>query len=185
MELYRTLGVLDDILREHIPVPEIRTCELGSGFSKVISVFNTSPYMTPTPECPYVSSSLPAVYCEINSILQMNPVLLGQSRTQRIIRNHLKRLGCEVELGTELVDIEQNDDYVTCQLKKTKADGSVEDETFKVDYVVGADGGRGLWNGFTGLVLGSIAFRIHRIHSEEDGLHFPWRDQAWRTLGHR
>jgi len=57
MELYRTLGVLDDILREHVPVPEIRTCELGSGFSKVISVFNTSPYMVPTPECPYVSLS--------------------------------------------------------------------------------------------------------------------------------
>jgi hypothetical protein len=57
MELYRTLGVLDDILREHIPVPEIRNCELGSGFSQVISVLNTSPYMVPTPECPYVSSS--------------------------------------------------------------------------------------------------------------------------------
>lgn len=57
MELYRTLGVLEDILREHIPVPEIRTCELGSGFSQVISVFNTSPYMAPTPECPYVSLS--------------------------------------------------------------------------------------------------------------------------------
>jgi len=55
MELYRTLGVLDDILREHIPVPEIRTCELGSGFKQVISVFDTSPYMVPTPECPYVS----------------------------------------------------------------------------------------------------------------------------------
>ena len=74
----------------------------------------------------------------------MNPVLLGQSRTQSIIRNHLNRLGREVELGTELADIEQNDDYVTCRLKKTKADGSVEDETFKVDYVVGADGGRGV-----------------------------------------
>ena len=89
----------------------------------------------------------------------MNPVLLGQSRTQGIIRNHLKRLGREVELGTELVDIKQNDDYVTCQLRKTNADGSVQDETFKVDYVVGADGGRGLWNGFTGLVQGSYAFR--------------------------
>ncbi|KAF9644831.1 hypothetical protein BDM02DRAFT_3149779 [Thelephora ganbajun] len=126
MELYRTLGVLDDILREHIPVPEIRTCELGSGFSQVISVFNTSPYMVPTPECPY-----------------LNPILLGQSRTQGILRNHLKRLGREVELGTELVDIEQNNDYVTCRLKKTRADGSVEDETLKIDYVVGVDGGRG------------------------------------------
>jgi len=58
MELYRTLGVLDDILREHIPVPEIRTCELGSGFDQVISVFDPSPFMVPTPECPYVSSLL-------------------------------------------------------------------------------------------------------------------------------
>ena len=56
MELHRTLSVLDDILREHIPVPEIRTCELGSGFSQVISVFDPSPFMVPTLECPYMSS---------------------------------------------------------------------------------------------------------------------------------
>ena len=152
MELYRTLGVLDDILREHIPVPEIRTCELGSGFSKVISVLNTSPYMVPTPACPYVShcvlECLSFAEHKLDSVhrRQMNPVLLGQSRTTEILRNHTKRLGREVELGTELVDIDQNDDYVTCQLKKTNADGSVEDEILKVDYVVGADGARGLWN---------------------------------------
>lgn len=74
---------------------------------------------------------------------QLNPILLGQSRTQGILRNHLRRLGREVELATELVDIEQNADYVTCRLKKTKEDGSAEDEIFKVDYVVGVDGGRG------------------------------------------
>ena len=51
------MGVLDDILREHIPVPEIRTCELGSGFSQVVSVVNPSPYLAPTPECPYVGPS--------------------------------------------------------------------------------------------------------------------------------
>jgi len=84
----------------------------------------------------------------------MNPVLLGQSRTQGILRNHLKRLGREVELGTELVDIEQNDDYVTCRLKKTKEDGSAEDETLKIDYVVGADGGRGSGKFHVGLVRG-------------------------------
>ena len=88
---------------------------------------------------------------------QLNPILLGQGRTQVILRNHLKRLGREVELGTELVDIEQNDDCVTCQLKKTKADGGVEEETLKIDYVVGTDGGRGLWNGRTGLSQDSHA----------------------------
>jgi len=99
----------------------------------------------------------------------LNPALLGQSRTQGIIRNHLRRLGREVELGTELVDIEQNDDYVTCLLKKTKADGSVEEETLKTDYVVGADGGRGLWNGFTGLVWGSPA-----VHNSQDSFERRW-----------
>ena len=74
---------------------------------------------------------------------QLNPILLGQSRTQGILRNHLRRLGREVELAKELVDIEQNADYVTCRLKKTKEDGSAEDEILKVDYVVGVDGGRG------------------------------------------
>ena len=71
MELYRTLGVLGDILREQIPVPEIRTCELGSGFGEVISIFKTSPYITPTPECPYVSSlrSSEPDLCEINFIV--------------------------------------------------------------------------------------------------------------------
>ena len=85
---------------------------------------------------------------------QMNPILLGQSRTQGIFRNHLKRLGREVELGTELVDIEQNDNYVICRLKKTSADGSIKYETLKTDYVVGADGTRGLWNSLMGLVQG-------------------------------
>ena len=86
--------------------------------------------------------------------LQLNPILLGQSRTQGILRNHLKRLGREVELGTELVDIEQNGDYVTCRLKKTNADGRIEYETLKTDYVAGADGGRSLWNNLMHLVRG-------------------------------
>lgn len=85
---------------------------------------------------------------------QLNPVLLGQSRTMEILRNHIKRLGREVELGTELIDIEQDDDYVTCRLKKANADGGVEDEILKVDYVVGADGGRGSWSGLIGLFRG-------------------------------
>ena len=82
-------------------------------------------------------------------VCQLNPVLLGQSRTLGILRHHLERLGREVELGTELIDIEQDDDSVTCRLKKTTEDGGVEEEVLKTDYVVGTDGGRGLWNGFT------------------------------------
>lgn len=82
----------------------------------------------------------------------MNPVLLGQSRTQGILRTHLKRLGREVELGTELVDVEQNDDYVVCRLKKTNADGGVEYETLRTDYMVGADGGRGLLDNLVDLI---------------------------------
>lgn len=71
-----------------------------------------------------------------------------------ILRHHLRRLGREVELGTELVDIEQDDDYVTCRLKKTKEDGSVEEEVLRTDYVVGTDGGRGLLIICDFLVLG-------------------------------
>jgi 2-polyprenyl-6-methoxyphenol hydroxylase-like FAD-dependent oxidoreductase len=74
----------------------------------------------------------------------LNPILLGQGRTQVILRHHIRRLGREVELGTELVDIEQDDDCVTCKLNKTMADGTVEEEVLKIDYVVGTDGGRGL-----------------------------------------
>ena len=74
---------------------------------------------------------------------QLNLILLGQSKAQGILRHHLGRLGCQVELGTELVDVEQNDDSVTCRLKKTGEDGTVEEEVLKTDYMVGADGGRG------------------------------------------
>jgi len=80
---------------------------------------------------------------------QLNLILLGQSKVQGILRHHLGRLGRQVELGTELVDVEQDGDSVTCRLKKTREDGTVEEEVVKTDYMVGADGGRGLldaWN---------------------------------------
>lgn len=128
--------------------------------------------MVPTPECPYVSSSRfwerPPFAENPFDRRQLNPILLGQSRTQGIIRNHLKRLGREVELGTELVDIEQNADYATCRLRKTNGDGSVEDETLKVDYVVGADGGRGLWNGR------AVRFEAHSIHDSQGSFGRRW-----------
>ena len=80
---------------------------------------------------------------------QLNLIFLGQSKVQGILRHHLSGLGRQVELGTELVDVEQDDDSVTCRLKKTREDGTVEEEVLKTDYMVGADGGRGLldaWN---------------------------------------
>src|SRR5262249_16995745 len=63
---------------------------------------------------------------------------LAQYDVERILGEHLVRLGGRVERGVELVTLEQTADVVRAQLRR--ADGGTE--TVKCQYVVGCDGGR-------------------------------------------
>jgi 2-polyprenyl-6-methoxyphenol hydroxylase-like FAD-dependent oxidoreductase len=75
---------------------------------------------------------------------QLTPLHLGQQSNEGLLRQSLlDRFGVVVELGTELVDFEQSSDYVTARLRKHAADDkeSVE-ETVRLQYLVGTDGGK-------------------------------------------
>jgi 2-polyprenyl-6-methoxyphenol hydroxylase-like FAD-dependent oxidoreductase len=65
-------------------------------------------------------------------------LLLAQNETERILAEHLRSLGGEVERGIELAEFKNNETNVTATLKH--ADGSTE--TVVCDWLVGCDGGR-------------------------------------------
>lgn len=62
--------------------------------------------------------------------------LLPQSRTERVLIEHLQSVGVEVEWGVELSDFENKDDHVACTLQK--ADGT--QTTLSSSWLIGCDG---------------------------------------------
>ena len=67
---------------------------------------------------------------------------MGQNSAEEILRSHLAKFGCEVELGTALSSFQQDSERVTAVLVKT-VDGKETTESVEVDWLVGADGARG------------------------------------------
>lgn len=72
---------------------------------------------------------------------QPNPALLGQGFTQKILREHLEKLGTTVEAETELREFKEDAEGVTAILVKHQ-DGGETTETARPRYLVGTDGGR-------------------------------------------
>lgn len=75
----------------------------------------------------------------------MNPLMLGQSALEAIIRRRLQeRHGVVVELGTELISFEQTEEHVVAHLRKKSINRvqEVNEEAIHVSYLVGADGGK-------------------------------------------
>ncbi|TFY76138.1 hypothetical protein EWM64_g7872 [Hericium alpestre] len=117
LEIYRYLGVMDDIKKAGSYIHEWLEYENG----KPVKQFAVTSYREPTP------------------IYPNNPWLLGQDAACRILRDHLKEFGVKVELSTELLTIEQGADSVTATIAK---EGAEEKVTAK--YVIGADGAKGI-----------------------------------------
>jgi flavin-dependent dehydrogenase len=70
--------------------------------------------------------------------------VLGQARSEPILRNYLlAQFGVAVELATELVHFDQDEDGVSCHIVKHSVDGYKVEEDARVEYVVGADGAKG------------------------------------------
>ncbi|KAG1862632.1 FAD-binding monooxygenase, partial [Suillus subluteus] len=67
------------------------------------------------------------------------PKLIGQQLLDVILRRHLEKFSCSVEMGTELRSFEQSDEGVTAVLEK---DGTLE--TFDTKWVIGADGAKSI-----------------------------------------
>ena len=68
-------------------------------------------------------------------------IILCEWRNQAIIRKHVEAQGGKVELGTELVGLEQDETSVTAKLAKT-VDGRATVEKATFEFVVGADGAK-------------------------------------------
>ncbi|MBY3131238.1 FAD-dependent oxidoreductase [Rhizobium laguerreae] len=65
------------------------------------------------------------------------PLMIPQFLTEKIMRDRLSELGRRVEFGCELTGFEQDGHGVTAHLSR-----STGEETIRVRYLVGADGGR-------------------------------------------
>lgn len=132
-EVFEDLGILDKVVAAGGVYPLIRDYREDDSF--VEKDFGERPQATPAE--PYHI-----------------PLMIPQFLTERIMRERLAELGGHVEFGCALVGFEQDQDGVTARL--SGADG---EETVRVRFVAGADGGRSfvrgaLGVGFPGKTLG-------------------------------
>ncbi|KAG2071729.1 hypothetical protein BDR04DRAFT_1097681 [Suillus decipiens] len=67
------------------------------------------------------------------------PKSMGQQLLDVILRRHLEKFSCSVEMGTELRSFEQSDQGVTAILTKNGMS-----ETFDTKWIIGADGAKGV-----------------------------------------
>jgi hypothetical protein len=103
--------------------------------------------LEPSPGLPYVSLGIVWVSIIWLTPSQNRTVLLGQARSEPILRSYLlAQFGVAVELATELVHFDQDEDGVSCHIVKHSVDGYKVEENIRVEYVVGADGARGRRN---------------------------------------
>ncbi|KAG2125954.1 FAD binding domain-containing protein [Suillus clintonianus] len=80
------------------------------------------PHMEPTPAIPFYT-----------------PKMMGQQFLDVVLRGHLEKFVCSVEMGTELCSFEQSDECVTAVLAKNGIS-----ETFDTKWIIGADGAKGV-----------------------------------------
>ncbi|SHK42102.1 2-polyprenyl-6-methoxyphenol hydroxylase [Pseudonocardia thermophila] len=154
LEVFEDLGVLDAVLAAgELPKP-IRAYRGHD----VLFEKHMGEISEPRPDVPYP-----------------NGLMLGQSRTEEILRARLAELGGTVEFGTALVAFEQDTDGVTAIL--TSARGT---ETVRADHLVGADGGRStvrkaLGVPFVGVTDESIRMLIGDVSADAlDREHVHW-----------
>ncbi|MHC3471012.1 FAD-dependent oxidoreductase [Streptomyces sp. 7R007] len=114
LEVLEDLGALDDVLAGGGTYPKLA---LHAGPLTV--PWTMFPRKEPTSDVPYP-----------------NTWLIPQFRTDRALHARLRALGCEIEFGSELTDLTQDEDTVTA---KVTAPGGTQEIVAR--YVVGADGG--------------------------------------------
>ena len=123
----------------------MRMYKLPGGTEPLVT-FSIDPYVAPTPARPHVRtlpspSTVPPGPLTRLCWLQSNQAMLAQGRQEEILRSHLERLGCVVELGTTLGSIQQREDHVEVQVTKRNDDKDVI-ETIRCHWLIGTDGAR-------------------------------------------
>ncbi|KAI5117287.1 hypothetical protein M0805_009183 [Coniferiporia weirii] len=131
-EIEHFLGTLPDILALSTPALVLHYYDPENPYRLLKSVPMTQP-MKVQPEFPINAS-----------------IVVNQYLHEGVLRSHIEALGCRVELGTALSDIEQNEDGVIAKLTKN-VDGKEEIELATFSYIIGADGGRGTVRKLLGL----------------------------------
>ena len=136
-EIFEDLGIIDRIVAAGGLYPPQREYR-EDGSTSESDVIEHAP---PTPAEPYHI-----------------PLMVPQFLTERVMRERLIELGHDVAFGCELIALEQDEDGVTARLARKTGDEAVQD-TIRVRYLIGADGGRSfvrhtLGIGFPGKTLG-------------------------------
>ncbi|KAJ7876816.1 FAD binding domain-containing protein [Mycena leptocephala] len=140
LELFNALGVGDKILRLAIPAPQAVVYEMPGGV-KPLTKFDMWPPAEPTSQRPFP-----------------NVVMLGQDHLERLLRTELNKLGCETEWGTTLLSLEQPEggDFVRAFVSRPHPESHEHEhltESATYDFVVGADGARGVVRKSLGLTF--------------------------------
>lgn len=117
-EVFDDLGVAEAVERVGGPYPRMLAWENGERLGEFDMVENSGP----VPGAPYT-----------------NPWMVPQWRTQELLHERLRELGGEVEFGTALAGIEQDEHGVTAHLAHGDGPGTVP---VRAAYLVACDGGR-------------------------------------------
>ncbi|KAF9237989.1 FAD binding domain-containing protein [Melanogaster broomeanus] len=123
LELFRFLEVpeVDETAKPPFPLRIYKP-----GTLTPVKTFPLTPYMEPTPNFPYY-----------------NPRMIGQQTLEAILRSHLEKLSCFVEVGTELHSFEQDDERVLAQILRSEH-GEEHLENVECRWLIGADGAKGV-----------------------------------------
>jgi 2-polyprenyl-6-methoxyphenol hydroxylase-like FAD-dependent oxidoreductase len=132
-EVFEDLGILDKVVAAGGVYPHMRDYREDGSF--IDKDFGERPEATPAE--PYHI-----------------PLMIPQFLTERIMRERLVELGGRVEFGCQLIDFEQDQEGITARVS-----GPRGEETVRVRYLLGSDGGRSfvrnaLGVGFPGKTLG-------------------------------
>ncbi|ETW78092.1 hypothetical protein HETIRDRAFT_325575, partial [Heterobasidion irregulare TC 32-1] len=126
LEILESLGVLDDVMS--ISTPPYMMAVHGVG-KEILQEIKWADEVDESPGIPYVG-----------------PINLHQSMFENVLRKNLEKLGTKVELGVELVGLEQSKDKVIAHIKSEEGDTA---QAFQ--YIIGADGARGSMRRLLGL----------------------------------
>ncbi|KAH7872212.1 FAD binding domain-containing protein [Lentinula edodes] len=135
-ELFKTLGIVDEILEASTPIPTMRAYKLPGG---TIPVKTWDLY-----EKGEVWADRPFA----------NGACLSQETLEEILRDNLRKYGISVELHKGLVAISQNTDTVAATLAvHNHGEPTEATELVTAHYCIGADGARGATRKLLGLTF--------------------------------
>ncbi|KAG1875472.1 FAD binding domain-containing protein [Suillus subalutaceus] len=159
LELYSFLDV-SEVNGLGKPAPPTRSYKPGT--LEPLKDSSIAPQMEPTPAIPFHGLKL-----------------MGQQLLDVILRRHLEKFSCSVEMGTELRSFEQSDEGVTGILSKNGIS-----ETFDTKWIIGADGAKSVVRKQLGLAfLGETRDDI-RIVTGDIRLKGVGLDRAhWHRIG--